>query len=87
MTNEAPATVNKRTRAIESALIEAGASMWMGGRTKDTYTEHGAYGEEQAVVNAIGALGWEGTTVVDGGEQYNRCDMVTVHVYWIRVPR
>jgi len=78
---------NIRTRAVERALIEAGASPWMGGRTKDTYTEHGAYGEKQAVVNAVSALGWKGVTVVDGGEQYNRCSMKNVHVYWIRVPK
>ena len=87
MTNEAPTTVNKRTRAIERALTETGAFIWMGGRTRGEFTEHGAFGEKQAVVDAVGVLGWEGVTVVDGGEQYNRCSRTNVQTYWIRVPK
>jgi hypothetical protein len=84
---EIPSTVNRRTRAIERALTETGAFIWMGGRTREGYTEHGAFGDKQAVVDAVGVLGWEGCTVVDGGSQYNRCSRTNVQTYWIRVPR
>jgi hypothetical protein len=87
-TNEIPATTNLRTRAIERALNATGtAFIWMGGRTRVGYTEHGAFGDGQGVRDAVAALGWEGVTVIDAGIQRNRSRGEDVHVYWIRVPK
>lgn len=91
MTNEAPATINRRTRAIALALHRYGAAPWVGGRTRGAVTEHGAYvahdNDLGAVLAAVEYLGWEGATVVDGGVVYNPASMRNVRVAWIRVPK